>query len=214
MCRRDIRYFKKLGINTIRVYSIDNSQSHDACMKELADAGIYVVADVNNNQYSINRADPHTSYNAKYLHSVFATVDMMARYDSTLALFCGNEVINDQEGSERAAPYVKAVQRDVKAYLRARDLRPVMVGYSAADVDSNRMQTAHYMNCGPDANRGDFFAFNDYSWCNSDFVTAGWNEKVKNFTGYGIPILYVDLLFCSFHILPMQSPTLGRATPC
>lgn len=30
---------------------------------------------------------------------------------------------------------------------------------------------------------------NDYSWCNTDFATAGWGEKVKNFTGYGIPIL-------------------------
>jgi hypothetical protein len=29
---------------------------------------------------------------------------------------------------------------------------------------------------------------NDYSWCNTDFVTSGWDQKVKNFTGYGLPI--------------------------
>lgn len=31
-------------------------------------------------------------------------------------------------------------------------------------------------------------AQNDYSWCNSNFDTSGWDQKVKNFTGYGLPI--------------------------
>jgi len=44
------------------------------------------------------------------------------------------------------------------------------------------------MNCGSDDMRSDFFAFNDYSWCNSDFKTSGWDAKVKNFTDYGLPI--------------------------
>ena len=45
------------------------------------------------------------------------------------------------------------------------------------------------MNCGTDDERSDFFAFNDYSWCSpSDFETSGWDQKVKNFTGYGLPL--------------------------
>jgi len=45
------------------------------------------------------------------------------------------------------------------------------------------------MNCGSDEERSDFFAFNDYSWCDpSSFQISGWDQKVKNFTGYGIPI--------------------------
>jgi hypothetical protein len=188
-CNRDIPYFKKLGVNTIRVYAVDNSQSHDECMNALADAGIYLVADVNSDNYSINRADPKASYNAAYLQSVFATIDSLANYTNTMAFFCGNEVINDQPSSVETAPYVKAVQRDMKNYMNSQGLRHVPVGYAAADVSSNRQQTADYMNCGDDAERGDFFAFNDYSWCNSNFETSGWDQKVKNFTGYGIPIL-------------------------
>jgi len=42
-CARDIEYFKKLGINTVRVYTVDNSADHDTCMSALADAGIYLV---------------------------------------------------------------------------------------------------------------------------------------------------------------------------
>jgi hypothetical protein len=30
---------------------------------------------------------------------------------------------------------------------------------------------------------------NDYSWCNSNFEQSGWDQKVKNFTDYGIAIL-------------------------
>jgi len=45
------------------------------------------------------------------------------------------------------------------------------------------------MNCGTDDERSDFFAFNDYSWCDpSSFIQSQWDQKVKNFTGYGIPI--------------------------
>lgn len=188
LCKRDIAKFKELGVNTIRVYAVDNSADHDECMQELADAGIYLVLDVNNSKYSLNRAKPGPSYNAKYLQSVFATVEMFAKYDNTLAFFSGNEVINDEPDTDKAAPYIKAVTRDMKNYMNSRGLRKVPVGYSAADVSSNRMQTAEYMNCGSDDMRSDFFAFNDYSWCNSDFKTAGWDVKVKNFTDYGIPI--------------------------
>jgi len=187
-CKRDIEKFKELGLNTIRVYSVDNSANHDECMKELADAGIYLVLDVNTPKYSLNRADPAPSYNDVYLQYIFATVDMFARYDNTLAFFSGNEVINDGPSSQ-AAPYIKAVTRDIRSYLSSQKLRKVPVGYSAADIDTNRLEMAEYMNCGTDDERSDFFAFNDYSWCDpSSYQISGWDQKVKNFTGYGLPL--------------------------
>ncbi|KAK4462038.1 Glucanosyltransferase-domain-containing protein [Cladorrhinum samala] len=188
ICQRDITQFKKLGINTVRVYITDNSANHDDCMNGLADAGIYVIIDANNPRYSINRYDPAQSYNAQYLQSVFATIDAFIKYDNTLAFFSGNEVVNDNITSTLSARYVKAVTRDMRQYIGNRGYRKVPVGYSAADVSQNRMQMAQYMNCGSDDERSDFFAFNDYSWCNSNFITAGWDQKVKNFTGYGLPI--------------------------
>jgi hypothetical protein len=188
VCKRDIANFADLGVNTIRVYAVDNSKDHDECMKELADNGIYLVLDVNNPAYSINRKDPHPSYNAKYLQSVFATIEMFSKYSNTLAFFSGNEVINDEKDTDKSAPYVKAVTRDIKNYQNSRGLRRIPVGYSAADVASNRMQSAQYFNCGSDDMRSDFFAFNDYSWCNSDFKESAWDQKVKNFTDYGLPI--------------------------
>lgn len=187
-CKRDIAEFKKLGINTVRIYTVDNSADHDACMSALADAGIYLVLDVNTPLYSLNQIDPHPSYNDVYLQNVFATIDAFAKYDNTLAFFSGNEVINDAATSA-AAPYVKAVTRDIRQYIRNRQYRTIPVGYSAADVPENRLEMAEYMNCGTDDERSDFFAFNDYSWCDpSSFQKSGWDQKVKNFTGYGLPL--------------------------
>lgn len=187
-CQRDIQQFQKLGINAIRVYTVDNTANHDECMNALADAGIYLILDVNTPNYSLNRADPAPSYNNVYLQSIFATIDAFAGYSNTLAFFSGNEVVNDGPSSA-AAPYVKAVTRDMRQYIRDRQYRSIPVGYSAADVSTNRLQMAEYMNCGTDDQRSDFFAFNDYSWCDpSSFQISGWDQKVKMFTGYGIPI--------------------------
>jgi hypothetical protein len=178
-----------LGINTVRIYTVDNSADHDECMKMLDDAGIYLVLDVNSPKYSINRQDPHPSYNDVYLQNIFATMDMFSKYDNTLAYFSGNEVINETRASTETAPYVKAVTRDMKSYQTAQKLRKIPIGYSAADVSSNRMQTAAFFNCGTDDERSDFFAFNDYSWCDpSDYKTAGWDQKVDAFSNYSVPI--------------------------
>ncbi|OBT85210.1 hypothetical protein VE02_05651 [Pseudogymnoascus sp. 03VT05] len=188
ICKRDIAEFKKLGANVVRVYTVDNSKDHTTCMGLLADAGIYLVLDASTPKYSINRADPLPSYNAVFLQSLFATIDEFAKYTNTLAFFSGNEVINDGT-TTAAAPYVKATTRDMRAYIKAKGLRKIPVGYSAADVSENRMEMAHYMNCGSNDERSDFFAFNDYSWCDpSTFTGAGWDQKVKNFTDYGVPI--------------------------
>lgn len=158
-------------------------------MQALADAGIYLALDLNTPLYSINRANPAKSYNKVYLQSLFATVDAFQKYDNTLLFFSGNEVINGDD-TTTCAPYVKAVTRDVKSYINSQGYRKIPVGYSAADVDSNRFEMAQYMNCGPDAVRSDFFAFNDYSWCDpSSFTVSGWDEKVKTYKNYSIPLL-------------------------
>lgn len=187
-CTRDIAEFQKLKINTVRVYTVDNSANHDDCMNALAAAGIYLALDVNTPKYSINQDSPADSYNAEYLQSIFATIDAFQGYSNTLLFFSGNEDINSVPTTV-SAPYVKAVTRDMKQYIGNRKYRQIPVGYSAADIDDNRVETAHYMNCGTDDERSDFFAFNDYSWCDpSTFTTSTWQQKVQAFSNYSIPI--------------------------
>lgn len=189
VCSRDIPYFQELGLNTIRVYTIDNSADHTECMKLLEEAGIYLILDLNTPGASISRISPKCSYNADYLQSVFATVDEFVSYNNTLGFFAGNEVINSENTTDTAV-YVKAVVRDIKKYMKARDYRAVPVGYSAADVSSNRQLAAEYFNCGDDADaRIDMFGVNDYSWCGqSSFKVSGYSEKMSLYKNYSIPI--------------------------
>ncbi|KAF2646783.1 hypothetical protein P280DRAFT_416356 [Massarina eburnea CBS 473.64] len=193
--KRDIANFKDLGINTVRIYTIDNSKNHDEGMKMLDDAGIYLALDANSPKYSLNRESKDTlqrSYNDVYLQSVFATIDAFADYNNLLALFSGNEVINDKNNSN-AAPFIKAVTRDMKQYISNRATRQIPVGYSAADVAEIIEQQALYFDCGTDDERADFFAFNDYSWCDFEdklqtFEGAGWNKKMETYKNFPKPI--------------------------
>lgn len=187
-CSRDIPYFKKLGLNTIRVYTVDNSKNHDQCMNALAEAGIYLALDVNTPNYSLNRNTPGESYNPTYLQSVFATVDAFAGYTNTLLFFSGNEVIN-AKNSTTAAPYVKAVTRDLKQYIGERGYRSIPVGYSAADVSDNQYLMAQYMDCGETPSRSDFYAINNYEWCDpSSYTESGWSALVDQYGNYSIPL--------------------------
>jgi hypothetical protein len=160
-------------------------------MKMLDDAGIYLALDANTPKYSLNRENEktlHRSYNDAYLQNVFATIDAFADYDNLLVLFSGNEVINAKNNTN-AAPYIKAVTRDMKQYIANRKGRVIPVGYSAADVAENIEAQALYFNCGSDDERSDFFAFNDYSWCDpSSFTISGWDKKVETYKDYSKPI--------------------------
>jgi len=78
----------------------------------------------------------------------------------------------------------------MRGYIAARKYRSIPVGYSAADVTSNRYQLAQYMNCGANAtDRSDFFSFNSYSWCDPNtFVGSGWSGFVQMYSNYSIPL--------------------------
>ena len=57
-CSRDIPYLQKLQTNVVRVYAVNTTLDHSQCMEALADAGIYVIADLSTPADSVNRNDP------------------------------------------------------------------------------------------------------------------------------------------------------------
>lgn len=100
-CARDIFLFQKLGINTIRVYSVDPTLDHDECMTMLAGAGIYLVLDVNSplaNEH-IYDMEPWTTYTPAYIKHVYDVIEVFSGYDNLLAYLAGNEIVHT-EGSE------------------------------------------------------------------------------------------------------------------
>jgi hypothetical protein len=51
---------KTLGANTIRVYHVDANANHDGCMSAFADAGIYLLVDLDTFDTQIEPVGTHS----------------------------------------------------------------------------------------------------------------------------------------------------------
>ncbi|KAE8357047.1 Glucanosyltransferase-domain-containing protein [Aspergillus coremiiformis] len=196
-CLRDAALMQRLGVNTIRVYNLSPSLKHDDCASIFNAAGIYMILDVNSPLYGsyIDRTSPKNSYNAVYYEQVFGVIEAFKNYPNTLGFFAGNEVINEQSVKEVAA-YIRAVQRDMKDYIKKNVNRPIPVGYSAADIRPWLMDTLNYFMC-EDSNEptshSDFFGLNSYSWCgDSSYKKAGYDILTEDFKNASLPVFFSE----------------------
>lgn len=197
-CIRDIYLFQQLGVNTIRVYSINPDLDHNTCMSLLAKAGIYLVLDVNSPMEGqhLNRYEPWSTYNEGYISHIFQVITEFSGYNNTLAFFAGNEVINDPVSAKASSVYVKAVIRDIKDYMnRSMFMRTIPVGYSAADDLHYRTSLAEYLECCSDtvSDQVDFYGINTYQWCGTQtFHTSGYDKLVRDYMSYTKPIFFSE----------------------
>lgn len=190
-CMRDIPYLQQLGTNTIRVYALDPTKSHDKCMNALANAGIYVIADLSAPGQSIIRDSPTWSDD---LYARYASViDAMAGYSNTLGFFAGNEVTNNDTNTDASA-FVKAAVRDMKAYIKQKNYRSIGVGYATSDDAGIRQLVAAYFDCGSDRSQAiDFWGYNIYSWCgNSSYTESGYDQRTAEFQNYNVPVFFAE----------------------
>jgi len=188
-CQRDAPILQAASINAIRVYSVDSSKNHDACMTAFNNVGIYVMIDlglpVNG---SIIRDAPAWSTNL--LDEYIKTIDAFAKYNNLLAVNIGNEVITSPQ-TTTTAPFVKAAARDTKAYLVSKKMN-TLVGYAAIDGDDTWIvPLADFLSCDPSGtNSGstaiDFYGLNNYEWCGTSTFAASYGAKTTDFANYNV----------------------------
>ncbi|KAF8973849.1 glycoside hydrolase family 72 protein [Flammula alnicola] len=187
-CTRDIPFLQQLGVNAIRVYSVNSSLNHDACMSALSQAGIYTIIDLalplNG---SIDRVSP--SWSTNLLDQYISTIDAFSKYDNVLAFNVGNEVVI--QNSTQVAPFVKAAARDTKAYLKSKG-SSALVGYAAINGDSSwRGELANFLTCDPsggnsDSTSIDLYGLNDYEWCGNSTFQASYSATTTAFANYNV----------------------------
>ncbi|KAK4462436.1 Glucanosyltransferase-domain-containing protein [Cladorrhinum samala] len=200
VCMRDAALMQILGINTIRVYNLDPDLNHDECASIFNAAGMYMLLDVNSPLVgeSLTSFNPWESYYAQYLNRTFAVVEAFKDYPNTLGFFSGNEVMNNEETGATVPPYMRAVTRDIKNYVKKHASRPIPVGYSAADVRDILADSYNYFQCSlpgdtNDMSKGDMFALNSYSWCGaSSFKEASYDELVSIFKTSDVPVFFSE----------------------
>lgn len=161
---------------------------------------MYMLIDVNSPLVgeSLNSLEPWTSYYEAYVNRTFAIVENFKNYPNLLGFFSGNEVIDAVKTGATAPPYIRAVTRDLKNYIKNHADRAIPVGYSAADVRSVLEDSWNYFQCAIDGNaddmsRADIFALNSYSWCgNSNFHDSSYDQLVALFKTTSVPVFYSE----------------------
>ncbi|KAH7311196.1 Glucanosyltransferase-domain-containing protein [Rhizoctonia solani] len=169
-CARDLPYLKQLGVNAVRVYSVNSQLNHDECMAALDGAGIYTIIDLSLPlNGSINRAAPSWTTNLQGLYT--NTIDAFAKYNNVLSFNVANEVIN-LANNTHTAPFIKAAARDIKAYLKSKG-SSALVGYSTVDAS---------------AIRENIVGLNTYRWCGADDISSsGYNTITELFQNVPVP---------------------------
>lgn len=163
----------------------------------LATAGIYLVLDVNSPRpgQHINRYEPAQTYNVDYLEHILKVTEQFSHYNNTLGFFAGNEIVNDRVSAKNSPVYIKAVVRDIKAYIEFNSPRPIPVGYSAADDLLYRVSLSDYLECvDKDPNESvDFYGVNSYQWCGvQTFYSSGYNVLVDDYSTYSRPVFFSE----------------------
>ncbi|KAI1765204.1 glycoside hydrolase family 72 protein [Hypoxylon sp. FL1150] len=190
--QRSIPLLKELGINTLFIYYIDETKSHDAAMSMLAKAGIYVLPCLCGQGREMSCYTPSATYTSQLLASSFRTVDVMSQYDNTLGFIIANEWIDCLRVTS-AAPYLRALTRDVKKYMALMSKlgqRVLPVGISAADITYLLATQFRYFSAGNKEEAIDFFAFSNYN-------SVGEWSMLKLSSGDSTPL---SDMFSSAHI--------------
>ncbi|KAJ3128195.1 galactose-1-phosphate uridyl transferase [Nowakowskiella sp. JEL0407] len=204
-----IPLFKQLQINTIRVYEVDPSLSHQKFMTTIANENMYLLLDLGQSKdgRSINRGDP--KYTLELLEQFKGTVDAFAEFDNVLGFVAGNEIVNSVDNTG-AAPFVKAHIRDLKQYMKQKK-RYIPIGYVSDDSAVIRDSVADFFQCGDESARVDFFGVNLYEyvcqnfeffvtdlsnnrWCgeNVNFETSGYAKRTKDFEKIVVPVIVAE----------------------
>ena len=202
---RDIPYFKGLGVNAIRLYSVDPEQKHDLFMDALDKAGIYVLVSLVaacpicavTRQAAPECYPPHLKERGQ------AVINEFVFYNNTLAISAGNEVnlFAPVGQPEWNAPCQKKFMRDMRQYLAGcPHLRQVPIGLASAD--SFRPVLAAYYNCQGDPTDpyeyAEWYGINTYVFCNGAVNTypealgfIGLEQSFRSYH-YSLPVMLTE----------------------
>ncbi|OQR92917.1 glycoside hydrolase [Achlya hypogyna] len=209
-----IAQFAELGVNAIRLYSVDPSQSHDKFMCALEAIGVYVLVDLAAScEGCAVTLDPFpTCYPSTLKTRGQQIIVAFSKYNNVLGFSAGNEVNNVVADSKINAPCQKKFLRDMRAFINScnKAMRPIPIGVVLSDFQ--RGPNALYYNCRTDPTdtleNTEWYGLNAYLQCDADAspTTAGpgYEKLLSDFTSYKMS---VPVMLTEFGCLNVGFPT-------
>lgn len=199
---QDLAYFKLLGINAIRIYSVDPSKNHTGFMCALAEAGIYVMVGLSAPcaNCSVTPAAAPDCYPPELKIRGQLIIGVFAQYDNVLGFDAGNEVdLTTNLQPWINAPCQKKFLRDMRAYMAGCPIRQIPVGVVIADIQT--IEKTNYYNCFTTANQdpyelANWMGINAYVNCDASVTNlsdaAGYQILISDYDNYSIPLMLTE----------------------
>lgn len=197
--RKDIPFFRQLGINTIFVDHADPTQSPERALQLLQDEGIYVLLELFTNihfdgSYRVQAADIDLSrlYSPSKVRKNLAIVSQTAHFTNVFGYSISQSDLVSS-GSTKTAALHRAAVRDTKLFLRKSGARQVPVGANLLCTQQFRLGDLQYMTAGSLEERVDFMAFAVYDWVGpSSFFISGYKNLCEAFEPYPVPMFWAE----------------------
>jgi hypothetical protein len=216
---RDIPQFQALGVNAIRLYSVDPLQDHSAFMCALNNAGIYVMVELASGSCpscAILSKKAPDCYPSELKIRGELVIKEFSKYTNTLAFSAGNEVnhfVPFGKSPEWNAPCLKKFVKDMRVYVSKCDhIRHIPIGLIMADSD--REVNTLYYNCQSDEmddmEHAEWYGINTYVYCNGSATELAHAEGFMDLStafesyNYSIPVLLTE-----YGCLSKSFPTIG-----
>lgn len=190
--QHDVQLFQELDINTLLIYTIDPTKPHAKAMKLLEQAGIHVFITLATVKHCIHRHNPYGTYNEELLTAFFQSIDAMASFPNVLGVLITEHLINNLD-SERCAPVVRAVVRDLKQYMELKrrlcGQRPLPVGFGGGSYKYDR-KVVDYMTAGDRDSCVDFWTCTGFQLAGKSIADMrGRDDLIEKYNGVNIPIV-------------------------
>jgi hypothetical protein len=191
---------KDLNVNSIRVYQVNASLSHDKVMELLANNNIYVFVGLADGLgCAIDRNSPQ--WTSSLYDCMSKKIDTFQKYENVLAFSVGNEVWEQGADTYGIASALKAAVRDMKSYIKGKHYRQIPVGMVSRDDPSTTYPNVQYSACqygevtdaNPD-NSADFVGYNMERWNSPGQSFHAYDTFINLITenSFNIPAVFTE----------------------